>query len=58
MNLVEGNYSYVALALSDTDYASAPNVVLFVLLAYSLLLTASTTLIHIQALELKDAIYE
>ena len=46
-NLGRGNHSYLALVLSDTDYASISKMLLLALLMCPLLLTAPTAAISI-----------
>ena len=55
MDLGGGNHCYLALVLSDVEYATISNTSLFILPTYPLPLVISTTATPIQALEIKDS---
>ena len=55
MDLGGGNYSYLGLVLTNAEYTSILNMVLFIPPQYSLPLTISQNTIPIQVLELKEA---
>ena len=54
MDLGGGNHSYLALVLTDEEYASIPNTQPFVAPTYPLPLVIPTIATLIQALELKE----
>ena len=55
MDLEGGNHGYLALVLTDIEYASIPNTELFIPPIYLLPLIIPAIVIPIQALELKDS---
>ena len=53
-DLGEGNHGYLALVLTDEEYASIPNIAPFIAPTYPLPLEIPTTATPIQALKLKE----
>ena len=58
IDLGGGNHGYLALVLSDEEYATIPDTEPFILPTHSLLLVIPNNATPIEALELKEAYNE